>query len=301
MLRKAPAQNTMRGLSAIALAMFCMSFVDAAVKWLGGTGFHAVQIVFLRYVIGLIALAPLLWLAGRDALVTERPFAHILRALLIGSATVLFFWSLKYMPLVEAIAIAFTAPLFITALSVPVLGERVGVHRWIAVVVGFVGMLVIVRPGSDSFRSEAFLVLSAALFFALAVLYTRKISATESNLAILTYTSIVILVATAPFAAMTWRAPEQMDVLLLLFVGLLGSFGQFMMIVAYRNAPAAVNAPMDYTALIWTSILGWLIWHETPDWGVWLGAAIIVCAGLYIVNRETRYARRLVRAGARAA
>ena len=167
------AGSVAQGLGAMWVAVASFSIADAIGKWGGGEGFAAVQIVFFRYLFGLVPLALVLWWNGFEAVRTARPWAHALRGLLLSAALALFFWGLKYVPLADGIAVAFTAPLFITALSVPVLGERVGPARWLAVLVGFAGMLVIVQPGTGSFRPEMAIIVASAFVFALGMVVLR--------------------------------------------------------------------------------------------------------------------------------
>lgn len=286
------ATSPLRGIAAMATAVVVFSLADAMAKWLGIAGFHAVQIVFLRYLFGLIPVVMAVTVVGVTALRTDRPFAHAWRGLLMCLSLVLFFWGLRHVPLGEAIAVSFTAPLFITALAQPILGERVGPDRWTAVVAGFIGTLVILRPGGEAFRPEALLIVASALVFAVAMLYTRRIAATESSITIFAYTTVVAGLATAPFAALTWLPPEPAELGLFLALGLIGGAAHFLVIVAYRNAPAAVNAPFEYTAILWASMLGWLLWKEAPGPMLWGGASIIAGAGLYIIFREAGAARR---------
>ncbi len=280
--------NLARGLPAVAAAIFFFAFADALAKWFGQEGFDSVQIVFFRYAFGLIPVAIVIGVSGTAGLKTQHPWLHVLRGLLMFGALALFFRGLKYMPLAEAISVAFSAPLFVTALSWPMLGERVGPYRWVAVLIGFVGALVILRPGTDAFRPEALLILASAMFFALSVLHTRRMSRTETNVAIYTYSTIFAGLATTPFLPFVWVAPENNHLGLFLTLALIGGTASYLMIVAYRNAPAALNASFEYTALIWAALIGWLIWDEQPDLIVWIGAGLIVVAGLTITYRETR-------------
>ena len=192
------------------------------------------------------------------------------------------------MPLAEAIAVAFTAPLFVTALSGPLLGERVGPRRWLAVAAGFVGALVMLKPGTAAFRPDALFIVASAMAFSLAMLLTRRMAVTETNVAMFSYTTVGAGLASLPLALYFWQAPAAEHYGAFLFLGLLGSVAAYLVILAYRFAPAAVVAPFDYTALIWGAILGWLFWREQPQASALLGAAIIVAAGLYILYRESR-------------
>jgi len=193
---------------------------------------------------------------------------------------------LQSMPLAEAIAVAFTAPLFVTALAGPLLGEAVDARRWGAVALGFLGALIMVRPGSAAFRPEALLVLGSALAFSLFVTLTRRMTRTETNVALLAYSTLFAGTLSLPFLPFVWLAPAGEDLWLFMLIGLVGGMAAFLVIQAYRHAPASVLAPFDYTALIWGALFGWLIWHEKPGLQIWLGAAIVAAAGVYIARHE---------------
>jgi drug/metabolite transporter (DMT)-like permease len=281
-----------QGLAAMWTAVVLFSLADAIGKWGGGEGFAAPQIVFFRYLFGLLPLALVLWWNGWQAVRTRRPVAHAVRAVLMSSALALFFWGLKYVPLADAIAVAFTAPLFITALSVPMLGERVGVPRWLAVVVGFAGMLVIVRPGTDSFQPEMMVIVLSAFVFALGITYTRRLTRTETVAGMFTWTTVVSLAVFGPLAVLNWQVPEPNHLGGFAVLGLLGGGAHYLVAIAYRNAPAAVVAPQEYMALIWGAIIGWLVWGDVPSGWTWAGAAIVAAAGGYIALREAHLERR---------
>jgi len=279
-------EGTRIGIASILAAMFLVSIADAAVKWLGHAGYAAAQIAFFRFLFALVPVAAMVWHGGLMSLSTRRPMLHLLRVALALSMTICFFTGLRYLPLAEAVSIAFTAPLFVTALSRPLLGERVGARRWGAVCAGFLGAAFMLQPGTAAFRVEALLVLIAALFFALTMLLTRRMSATETNVAILAYSTSGACIGSIPFAVVAWEPPAMEHLWVFLLLGLVAGVGSYFMILAYRNAPAAVVASFDYTALIWASLFGWILWRETPGWEIWVGAAVIVGAGLYIIRRE---------------
>ena len=165
-------------------------------------------------------------------------------------------------------------------------------RRWAAVVIGFVGALIMVRPGTDAFRPEALLVVAAALLFALAMLLTRRLTQTETNVALVTYTTVFAGLASLPFVVFAWQAPGSGDLGLLAVVGIGGGTGNYLLVLAFRNAPAALVAPFDYTKLIWASVFGWMLWREAPEPAVWIGAAIVAAAGIYITRREMALERR---------
>ncbi|MDH3790206.1 MAG: DMT family transporter [Rhodospirillales bacterium] len=280
------------GIASILLAVLFFAIVDATAKWLG-RDYEPAQIVFLRYAFGLLPVAAFVWRGGGlSALRTRRPGLHALRALLVFVALFTFFSGLRRMPLAEAIAIAFTAPLFITALSAPLLAEPVGARRWVAVLIGFMGALVMVRPGAAGFRVEALWILAAALSFALAMLLTRRMTRSETNIAMLAYTTLGAGLAGLPLMPFVWRPPAGGDIWLFLLIGMVGGTAAYFVIAAYRHAPAALVAPFEYTALVWGAILGWILWREQPEPLVWTGAAIIMLSGLYITHREAAAAAR---------
>jgi len=276
------------GLIAMIAAVTIFSCMDAIGKWLGMAGYHPLQIVFLRYTLALVPVSIAVAINGVASLKTKRPIAHLARGILMVFTLTMFFTGLRDMPLAEAISVAFTAPLFVTALSGPVLGERVGPSRWLAVIIGFIGMLIIVRPGSEAFQPHSLYVLISAVTFAIGMLFTRQLTRTESNMAIYTYTTVVAAFTAMLFQPFIWQTPQTEHLPLFMSMGLIGGFSSFLIIIAYRNAPAAVVAPFDYVALLWGALLGWYIWQEKPDALVWVGALIIVSSGLYITWRETR-------------
>lgn len=286
------AGSVSQGLVAMWVAVASFSIADAIAKWHGQEGFAAVQIVFFRYFFGLVPVAIALWVAGFHQVRTTRPAAHVLRGVLMSVALALFFWGLKFVPLAEAIAVAFTAPLFITALSVPVLGERVGPARWLAVLVGFAGMLVIVRPGAEAFKPEMLILVAGTAVFALGITYTRRLARTETVTTMFTWTTVVAMAVFGPLAWWTWKLPQADHMAGFAVLGLIGGMAHYLVIVAYRNAPAAVIAPQEYMALVWGAIIGWIIWSEVPSAWTWLGAAIVAGAGGFIALRESRAAAR---------
>lgn len=276
------------GIACVLVAVGFFSVADAIAKWLG-QDYAPLQIVFLRYLFGLIPVALFVWRGGGlAALHTRHPWQHGLRALLILGALLFFFTALTVLPLAEAIAIAFTAPLFITALSVPILGERVGARRWAAVAIGFVGALIMVRPGTAAFQPEALLVLGSTLCFAFAMLLTRHLAKSESSVALLAYTNVIAGLVSLLFVPLVWHTPASGDWWLFLLIGLVGSTAAFFVILAYSHAPVSVVAPFEYTGLIWGALLGWIVWREQPDSAVWVGAIVIALSGSYIARREAK-------------
>ena len=286
-IAQARSDRVGQGIACILFAMFCMSIMDGIAKWLG-QGYSAIQVAFFRGLFAMIPVLVIVWQnGGINALQTRHPWGHLFRAASTWLALVCFFAAIQTMPLADAVAIAFAAPLFVTALSVPFLGETVGPRRWMAVIVGFLGVLVMVRPGAGAFQPEALLVLLAALGYALAMLITRRLTRTETNAAILFYSTTGATLANGLLLPFFWITPTTGDLGLFAGLGLIAGIGSFFMVLAYRHAPAAVVAPFDYTALLWATLIGWLVWRELPDTPVWIGAFVVVASGLYIIHRET--------------
>ena len=268
--------------------------MDVIAKWLG-EDYPAVQILFFRYFFGLLPVAVFVWRSGGlSNLRTRRLPLHILRACLLFTALWLFFEALQSLPLAEAIAVAFTAPLFVTALAGPLLGETVGARRWGAVLIGFLGAIIMVQPGSAAFRPEVLLVLGSAFAFSLLVTLTRRMTRTETSVALLTYSTLFAGAASLPFLPFVWRPPAGEDLWLFVVIGIIGGVAAYLIIQAYRHAPVSVLAPFDYTALIWGAFFGWLIWQQQPGLQIWTGAIIVALAGLYIARREAGAFERTV-------
>jgi drug/metabolite transporter (DMT)-like permease len=282
------AGATGRGIALMVLAVGLYSIMDALVKWLGPS-YPTMELVFFRSLFAFIPIAYVLWRSGSCAgLRTRRPLGHAARALAGLVSLSLFFYAYTRMPLANVIAISFAAPLLVTALSVPLLGERVGWRRWTAVLAGFIGVLVMVKPDSGAFDEVAILALSATVFYALVIVSIRKLSRTETSLAIVFYyamTSTLVSGAVLPFV---WVTPDGEGWVLLILVGVIGGIAQFAMTNAFRLADASIVAPFDYLHIIWAALLGFFIWGEVPGNSIWIGAAIVIASGVYILFREAR-------------
>ena len=276
------------GIAYAVAGMLLMSVMDTIVKWLS-TGYPVSEIVLFRNVFGLLPLLVALALTGGPkSLRSPQPLLMILRALFALGAGFMFFAALRTIPLADAFALAFTGPLFITALSVPLLREKVGIHRWSAVIVGFIGTLVILRPAGQTFDPAAFLVIGAAFCYAMVMILTRRLAPRNTTLSMMIWAAAISILISGALVPFEWVTPSPLDFALLALMGLVGSAGMFLIGQGYRYAPAAVIAPFDYSILLWGVLFGWILWQELPDRLVWLGAAIVVASGIYIVRRETR-------------
>lgn len=276
------------------LAVVVMGMMWALAKLCMERGAGLFEIIFFR---NFCAFIPLLIFiiptSGLRILRTTRPLSHLARAGIGVSGMMCGFAALRLMPLTEFTAISFSAPLIITALSAPVLREKVGLHRWIAVVIGFVGVLLMLRPDPTNVSFlGGLLALGLALGTAGAGLTIRQLGTTEAGPTIVFYFTLACTVVGAIGLPFVWSTPDLTTLALLVGVGFTGGIGQLLLTQAYRVAPVAAIAPFDYAALLWNGLLGFLIWHETPRGAVVLGGAIVVCSGLYILFRETTLRRR---------
>lgn len=291
-----PVSDATRGRGPLAgIALMCVGVAslcvnDAIAKSLTDT-YAPLQILFLRNLIALPFALLVAWrMGGTGALRSHRPAAHLLRGVLWIGATLLFFTSLIHLPLAEATALAFVAPLFITALSALFRIEQVGWRRWLAVTVGFIGVLVALRPGAAAFQPVSLLPVATALVYALLMLSARWVDSRESVWTLLLYLTGTAALLSGVIVPFFWTAIRSEDIWLFVAIALFGTAGMTMITQAFRLAPATLVAPFDYTALIWATGLGWLIWHEIPDSMTFLGAAIIISSGVFIILRKRRAA-----------
>jgi len=246
------------------------------------------QFVFLRSLIGLTIFVLLArQFGGLKSLFTKRWPWHLLRTLLATGAMFGFFYGLARMPLVDALTLGFTAPLMVTALSVPMLGEHVGWRRWVAVVIGFLGVLVMLRPGDGDVSVASVAVLFAAFCYACLAITSRKLGTTESSYALSVYVIAgPLLVSLVILSQTRWQAPDVDGWLLFVLAGSCSVIAWIGIIGGYRRASPAMLAPFEYTALIGGAVAGYLIWDEVPDRWVVTGAIVIIASGLFVVYRE---------------
>jgi drug/metabolite transporter (DMT)-like permease len=220
----------------------------------------------------------------RGIISTKRIHLQLLRSILLVGAGLTFWGALMFLPLADCTVIFFVAPLFVTALSVPLLGEGVGIHRWGAVIFGFVGVIIVIRPGTGLAHWASILPLITALFYAFVQISTRVLSRTDGALTTLFYTSLGGLTFTSIALLFFWVSPSIKQWLALVWLGFIGATGHYFMIKAYEKAPVSLLAPFEYTALIWTSLLGFFLFGDMPDAWTITGALIIITSGLYLLS-----------------
>lgn len=270
------------GIACVCAGVFCLTVNDALAKWLGAH-YPIIEIVFFRMLFALPLIVGVgIALGGRRALATRRPLVHLGRGLLATAATLTFFLALVLLPLAEATAIAFAAPLFVTLLAIPLLGERPGASRWIATVAGFGGVLLIVRPGTAAFSLAALVPLATALLYSLLMLTARMLGRGESIWATMLYATLVPLVVSAAVVPWFWRTPAPEHLVHFVAIGVSGGAAMTLITQGFRIAPASIVAPFDYTGLVWALAFGWIFWHEIPPAASLLGAAVIAACGIYL-------------------
>lgn len=280
-------QNQLAGIVLALSAILLFSLMDLQAKYLGQT-FPVPQIVWARYFGNFAVMVVIFWpKRGFNLLRTKRPGLQIFRSLLLVLCTVIFFTAIQYMPLADAVSISFISPLLVTALSVPFLGEVVGRRRWSAVGIGFIGAMIIVRPGMGVMHWAAWMLLGLALAYALYQITTRMLSKTDDPMATLFISALVGAVLTSLVVPFYWQTPESIVIwLLLALMGIMGGLGHYAVIRSFEFAPVAVLAPLSYTALLWNTLFGYLVFSDLPDHWTLIGAAILVATGIYILYRE---------------
>ena len=259
---------------------------DVAAKWLVAR-YDPVQIAFLRSVFALPLAAILVWyFDGHSGFRSGRVWVHAVRGAMVLIATWAFFGSLRVLPLAEAQSLLFTAPIIVAILAALFTSEDVEPHHWASVALGFAGALVIVQPGRAAFQPESLYALSAAFLYALIMLSARWIDARDSLWTMTFWMTVFSALLGSASLFASWPVPEPMDAALFTAMAVLGTGGMALVSQAFRMAPATLVAPLDYTALLWASVMGWLIWGTVPGWSVYAGAVFIVAGGIMVLRRQ---------------
>jgi drug/metabolite transporter (DMT)-like permease len=283
------ARNRLTGIGLISLTYVCFTLLDGSAKWLVQS-VPVLVVVWLRFLTHtLIASALLLPIRGAALVRTRHLRWHLVRGLMFCAMTGINFWALQYLQLTVTASIFFTVPILIALVSAPLLGEKLDARRWIAILAGFAGVLVIVRPGSAAFHPAMLLSLGNALLYAAFNLMTRKLAAYDSPETIQFLPAVVASVLLAPFALAAWESPQGwFEWLLLCLMGVFGGTGHYLLAVAHRYAPASTLAPFLYQQILYMALFGYLVFGSVPDAAVWIGAAIVIASGLYLFARERR-------------
>ena len=286
-----PAENKPVALLLLLLTTVMFATGDSIAKLAVGT-LHPVQMLFVRCAIVVAFTVPYaLWKIGPAVFHTDHPKTQVFRGFAILGSSFLFVSGLSHLPLADASAINFVWPLLITVLSVLMLKEKVGVRRWAATLVGFAGMLLIIRPGTSAFQMAALYPLGAALLWSFAAVVTRSVSAHDRAATTLVWTSLVMLAGATVLIPFFWRPMTGQEWLLMSLIGGISIVGHSMLVFAYERASASFLAPFSYAQLVWATILGYLVFGSLPDRWIAAGAILIVASGIYTAHREHVRAR----------
>jgi drug/metabolite transporter (DMT)-like permease len=280
-------ENVAAGIVWMLFTMMWFVALDSVAKQLlNAAGMPLVQVVWGRFffhaIIGIAAIA-VVW-RGRFA--SKVPRLQLIRSSLLFLTTALFNAGLMTVPLATATAIMFLAPIMLTTLSVPFLGEHVGPRRWSGVAAGFVGAMIIIRPGMEGFDHGGMFLLAAALTNSVYQLITRRVAAHDHPQTTFLHTALAGALLSSVAVPFVWQPPVLSGWVLLVAMGVLGGVGHLFLIFAFDKAPAAAIAPFAYSALIWASIAGYVFFSELPDFWTIVGALVITASGLYIFHRE---------------
>ncbi len=280
------ADRPFRGIALILASTLFLGTSDVTAKYLSAS-LPSIEIAWIRFLVFALIMTPaMLPFSPLYALRTDRVGLHLMRGAALLSSSLLFITGLRYLPIAEASATGFVSPLFVTALSILFLRESVGLRRWLATVVGLIGVLIILRPGTSAFHPAVFFPLVSALGWAGTLIMTRMMSGREHASTVMTYSSIAGLAILSVLVPFVWVTPSWQDILFGILIGVASTAGQWIVVLAFRYADASVLAPFSYTQLLWVSILGFLIFGEVPDVFTVTGAVFIVASGLYIAHRE---------------
>lgn len=278
--------GTAVGITLIVAGALLFSVYNALGKWLA-VDYSAWQIMFFRGLVGFIPFAAwALILDGGGVLRSRMPWLQVLRAAFGFGANVLFILAYREMPLADTVAIGYAAPIFIVVLSVPLLSEHVGIRRASAAFVGFLGVLLIARPGAGVFSVGAFYALGGTLCYSLLIISTRRLGLWDNALCTAVWSSGLYALVCVPFLPQVWVTPPAADFGLLMATGVFASSGLVLFAQAYRRAEAAVLAPFDYTSLLWAALFGYIFWGDVPAPAAAVGMAVIVGSGVFLMRHE---------------
>ena len=283
----APLGRVDRPFKGILLLMSSTVFLassDAMAKYLAKS-LPPIEIAWLRFAMFVFIMAVVLMRHPR-ALKSFNPGVQTVRSLAMLTSSLFFITGLQYLPIAEASATAFIAPIFVTGLSIAFLGEKVGKRRWIATLVGLAGVLIIVRPGTAAFHPAAILPILSALGWACTLVLTRRISGRDSVVTTMSYAAIVCFMVLSAVVPLVWVTPTWQQVAIGACIGIAATTGHWIVVLAFRYADASVLAPFTYSQLVWVTLLGFAMFGEVPDVWTIAGAAVIIASGLYTAHRE---------------
>ena len=279
----------------------CFSMLDAAGKYLASTGLHVTFIVWVRFLVhGLLLFLVFKAWSQRDVWRMARPGLHLMRAALLPTTTLFNFAALQYLQLDQTMTVFLATPMVVTALAGFILGEWAGPRRWAAIFVGFIGVVVVARPGTSMFSPPILLSIGATLTYSLYILLTRKLANSETPQSLNFFPTLVGTLMLLPFAFTHWELPQtSLSAVVLFSTGVFGLAGHLLLIRASKITSASKLAPFIYTQLLWMIALGWIVFGDVPDFWTLFGAIIICSSGFYLMQRE-HHLRKMQRQDAHA-
>ena len=277
----------------VSAAVLCFSILDTSAKWLV-SGLPLLQIVFMRFLGHTVFTAAVMMPRSRmNLLRTRRPWLQLLRAMMLPCMTAMNFWALQYLQLAETGSIQFLAPIVVALLGVRLLGERLDTGRWIAIVVGFVGVLIILQPGSRGFHPAMLVSLLQTMLYACFILLTRVLASADRPESTNFLSALGSTIVIAPFGLAAWQMPSSaLEWFLVIVTGVTGGLGHYLLALAHRFAPASTLSPFIYQQILYMCLLGYLVFGDVPRPAVVVGAAVVVASGCYLLLRERRGALR---------
>jgi drug/metabolite transporter (DMT)-like permease len=283
------ARNRLTGIGLVSLCYLFFSLLDGSAKWLVG-GMPVIMVVWLRFVThALFGGVVLLPIKGKSLFRTSHLRWHLLRALMFMAMTGINFWALQYLQLTVTASIFFSVPLMIALASAMLLDEKLDAGRWIAIVAGFAGVLVIIRPWGAEFHPAMLASVVNAVLYAVFLLMTRRLAAYDSPETIQYLPAVGAAIGLAPFALAAWEWPSNwLEWTVACLLGVLGGVGHYLLALAHRYAPSSVIAPFLYQQVIYMALFGYLVFGDVPSPGLWFGAAIVIASGLYLFSRERK-------------
>ncbi len=283
----AARKAAIQGATMMAAAALIISLMHVLVRDLS-QDVHPIVIAFVRNIVGLTMLLPFLLRQDRSHWRSKQPKLQLIRGFIGTCALLSWFMSLSLLPVADATAISFVTVLFITAGAALVLREKVGIRRWTAIMVGFVGTLIIIRPGAGVFDAGALLVLASTVFWAASILCVKVLSRTDSSVTMVFYANVYLTLFSVIPAVYFWVWPTWEQVGLMIVIGVMATIGHLLMAQSLKITDATVVAPADYTRLIWTAAAGYVMFGEFPDVWTWVGGTIIFLSTIYITFRESQ-------------
>ncbi|RYX98516.1 MAG: DMT family transporter [Bradyrhizobiaceae bacterium] len=275
------------GLLLIVCSTAFLASSDTMAKYLARSGMPPVEIAWIRFSVFVLIMLPMVLIpSGGKALRSSRPLLQVFRGLGLLGSSIFFIIGLSFLPIAEATATGFISPLFVTGLSVIFLGEKVGLRRWSATIVGLIGVLIIVRPGTAAFQPAAIFPIISALGWASALVLTRKMSGADRPITTMAYSAIVGFLVLSVFVPFYWTSPTPTQLAIGVAIGVSSTVGHWIVVLAFRYADASVLAPFSYVQLMWVTLLGFIVFSEIPDLWTFVGAAIIIASGVYTAHRE---------------